>query len=169
MMSLSIENWLEIKEDEFMKSRYRKHVENLVKNSPVIGFSKESVFKNNEIVSAHELNKLNQYQSLEDEVYPKVKLRNYKKQMYSNFLLFVDNYFLCGGHEFVYLLIPIKYGEYKVIEKEPIGEWARAYWEKEDPNNERDWCYAGEDTGDLFTYILDKFNENFKYTIRGYN
>ncbi|CAF1897219.1 hypothetical protein NRS6185_03778 [Bacillus subtilis] len=38
-----------------MKSRYRKHVDKLVKNSPIVGFSQTEVFEKNQLINTNEL------------------------------------------------------------------------------------------------------------------
>lgn len=152
-----------------MKSRYRKHVDKLVKNSPIVGFSQTEVFEKNQLINTNELKKLNKYAGLEKDDYADTRYRDYRKQMYSDLLLFVDNYFVCGNHEYVYLLVPTKENQYKVTEKESLNEWARNYWNREDPKNERDWCYFDEDTVDLFNYITNKFDKSLKNKITRYN
>lgn len=152
-----------------MKSRYKKHIEKLVKNSPIIGFSIEDVFMKEQLITAKDFEQLNKHSGLEKITYMNGKFRNYKKDMYSDLLIFVDNYFVCGGHKFVYLIIPVQDNQFKIIEKESLSEWASKYWNKVDPNDERSWCYADEDIVDLYNYITDKFDKNLKNTITTYN
>lgn len=151
-----------------MKKRYKNHIKSLIKKSPIVGFSKDDLFFKHETITADELAEFNVHEGLEEITYDKVRLRDYEKYMYSNLVQFTDNYFLCGGHNYVYLLKPIANDCYKVIEKESIGEWVNRYWSKEDPDNKRDWCYFDEDTHDLYKYIMNCFDKNLKHKINTY-
>lgn len=148
-----------------MKSRYRKHIARLIKNSPLIGFSQEETLNKNEIISQHQFNKMTQHIGLEKTGDVGVKFKNYKKDMYSNLALMIDHYILTGGHHFIYLLKPSNDKTYKVVEKESLKDWRERYWSLEDPNNERDWCFYDEDTADLYLFIMDSFDRATKLKI----
>ena len=142
-----------------MKSRYEKHLKRITNRSPVIAFSKEDIFEKKDLVYKAELNRFNQHERL-DKTYSTINsYKSIKEEMLSNLMMFTDNYMFCGGHSFVYLLIPNNAGFYKIAEKETISKWAEAYWQKEDPENKRDWAYIDEDIHELFSYIMDKFEK----------
>jgi hypothetical protein len=82
--------------------------------------------------------------------------------MYVDLQLFTDNYLHCGGHEYIYLLLPTIDNQYIVVEKENTSDWADAYWKKEDPHNERDWAYVDEDKNDLFYFVINKYDKHMK-------
>jgi hypothetical protein len=142
-----------------MKSRQRKHIERLIKRSPIIAFSKGDTVKKQTVLRKEKLTLFSKSMGLSKEYIDSTNYKEVKEEMYSNLLMFTDNYFLSGGHKEVYLLIPLKSGKYQVIEKENIDLWRDAYWKKEDPENKRDWCYFDEDINELFDYIMQKFDK----------
>jgi hypothetical protein len=148
-----------------MKSRLRKHLKSVERKSPLIGFSTEDLFLKDSILTKDALSQLNKYVGLEYDL--DIESTNYKdakREMYSNLVQFTDNYLVCGGHKYIYLLLPLSRdeGTYVLLEKEDIVEWSKSYWSKEDPNNKRDWSYVDEDVNDLFDYILEKFDVHLK-------
>lgn len=145
-----------------MKSRYKKHLKRIEKNSPLIAFSVNDIYSRNDILKRNELNEFDKHTGLDkSEAYsPAYKL--IKQDMQSNLILFMDNYLMCGGHEYIFLLIPYKNDTYKIVEKESINKWAEAYWKREDPLNKRKWSYIDEDINDLFDYMIEKFNKHKK-------
>lgn len=140
-----------------MKSRQKKHLHKLVKRSPIIAFSIEEKFTKGERLNDSEIAQFEQRTGydLNDTYLP--SYRQKKEQLVSNLYLFVDNYLNCGGHQWVYLLIPIEKGVYQIVERQKKTEWQERYWQKEDPNGERDWCYFDEDTNELFEYMIEQF------------
>lgn len=146
-----------------MKSRYRKHLERIINRSPIVAFSIENLFENKQTINKDELIKFNKHKGLDRE-YTSNSYKLIKREMLSDLILFTDNYFLCGGHKYVYLLLPLGKDTFKIVEKESIKEWSKKYWQKEDPENKRDWCYIDEDTIDLYYYIMNSFyKHNKKY------
>lgn len=145
-----------------MKSRYRKHINSIVRNSPLIAFSREDQFGKNIVIPKADLSYFTEYVRLDDtdsfETTYKLKL----KDMYSNVVMFTDNYLICGGHQYIYLLVPLRDGNYQVVEKEIIQDWTQAYWLKEDPHNKRNWAYIDEHVADLFEFILNSFDKRCK-------
>lgn len=109
-----------------------------------------------------ELNLFTKQVGLDDTYVFSNKYKKIKKEMYSNLLLFMDNYLLCGGHHYIYLLVPLSDGSYRIIEKENMQTWKDSYWKKEDPEHKRNWSYFDEDINDLFDYILHEFDKNNK-------
>lgn len=142
-----------------MRSRQRKHIERIIKRSPIIAFTKENGVKIQSLLNKEDFSLFSKTMGLNKEYIDSTNYKEVKEEMYSHLLMFTDNYLLSGGHEEVYLLIPLKNGKYQVIEKENIDQWRDAYWKKEDPDNKRDWCYFDEDINDLFDYIMEKFDK----------
>lgn len=150
---------------EHLKSRYKKNLVRIMKNSPIVAFSKETPFDKGQILSKEDLQQFNKMEKLNEEFISTTNYIRFKEEMYSNFISFVDNYLNSGNHKTVYLLIPRSNGTYQVMEKESISEWADAYWKREDPENKRDWAYFDEDTVDLFDYIHKQFRKHTKFSI----
>ncbi|WP_442636535.1 hypothetical protein [Rossellomorea marisflavi] len=147
-----------------MKARYKKHLDRIKSRSPIVGFSRGDLFNVNQVIHSSSLEKfsvteglLNSY-DLDDEFNYKL-LKKYKSDYVYDF---TDNYLMCGGHRYVYILIPVSKTSYKIVVKESIADWQNKYWEKEDPNNERRWSYIDEDINDLCKYIMNKFNKYVK-------
>lgn len=139
-----------------MKSRQKKHLQKIIKRSPIIAFSQEDKFQKGDIVSKQDFSKAC---GLDNEFVTTTSFRKAKEDMRSDLIMFVDNYLVSGGHQFVYLLVPTTEGEYLIVEKEQKAKWQDKYWGKEDPENKRDWCYFDEDINELFDYILDVFDK----------
>lgn len=145
-----------------MKSRYRKHIERIEKRSPILAFSKEDVFQKQDILTKEDFETFNKHEKLDRETVYAPRYRHLKQEMLTSVQMFLDNYLLCGGHEFVFLLLPTEEDRYKIVEKESLAEWAKKYWEKEDPENKRDWSYIDEDVNDLYNYMIKQFNRHNK-------
>ncbi|PLS19450.1 hypothetical protein CVD28_03270 [Bacillus sp. M6-12] len=139
-----------------MKSRQKKHLQKIIKRSPIVSFSQDDKFQIGDIVSKQDFS---QACGLDDEFITTTSFKIAKEDMYSDLIMFVDNYLVSGGHQFVYLLLPTTEGKYRIVEKERKAEWQDKYWKKEDPDNQRDWCYFDEDINDLFDYIMKKFDK----------
>lgn len=140
-----------------MKSRQKKHLSDLVKRSPIVAFSIEDEFVKGERVTEEEVSRIQQHVRYDLEDADSTSFKQQKEQLVSNLYLYVNNYLNCGGYQWVYLLAPVEKGVYKVVEKQKKSEWQERYWEKEDPHFERDWSYLGEDTDDLFDYVMARF------------
>ncbi|GAB6440151.1 hypothetical protein bcgnr5369_01640 [Bacillus cereus] len=145
-----------------MKSRYKKHLKRIENRSPIIAFSIDNLYNKSDIINTESLHTFNKYMGLNSTEAFSTKYKSIKEEMHTNLIMFTDNYLMCGNHEYIYLLLPLLDGTYKVIEKENKTKWANAYWKKEDPNNERDWCFIDEDIDDLFCYIIEKFEKHIK-------
>lgn len=145
-----------------MKSRYKKHLQRMSKRSPIISFSKTDIHHKGSILTENELSTFSQHMKLDLEETYSATYTSKKEEMISNLYFFVDNYLMCGGHTYTFLLIPFHNGTYKIIEKESISEWVTAYWKKEDPQNQRDWSYMDEDINDLFDYMIKQFKKHVK-------
>ncbi|MDX5808611.1 hypothetical protein [Bacillus cereus group sp. BfR-BA-02730] len=145
-----------------MKSRYKKHLKRMSKRSPIISFSQADIHHKGSVLIEDELSTFSQHMKLNHEETYSDTYTSKKKEMISNLYFFVDNYLMCGGHNYVFLLVPLSNGFYQVFEKENISEWVNAYWQKEDPKNQRDWSYMDEDINDLFDYMINQFNKHVK-------
>ena len=145
-----------------MKSRYKKHLKRITNKSPIIAFSIDNLYNKSDIVHKESLHTFNEYMGLDATQAFSTKYKFIKEEMYSNLIMFIDNYLICGNHEYIYLLLPTSDDTYKVIEKENITDWANVYWKKEDPNNEPDWRFMDEDINDLFSYMIGKFDKYIK-------
>ena len=148
-----------------MKSRYRKHLQRIEKQSPIVAFSEEDLFTKGTIVITDELNTFNKHIGLDIKETYATSYKVIKDYMAVNVIMFTDNYLACGGHRFVYLLVPRPNQKYEIIEKENIVQWSEDYWKREDPENKRDWCYYDEDISDLYKYIEEKFNKHSRVKI----
>ncbi|WP_242298027.1 hypothetical protein [Bacillus cereus group sp. BfR-BA-01382] len=145
-----------------MKSRYKKHLKRMSKRSPIISFSQADIHHKGSVLIEDELSTFSQHMKLNHEETYSDTYTSKKEEMISNLYFFVDNYLMCGGHNYVFLLVPLSNGFYQVFEKENISEWVNAYWQKEDPKNQRDWSYMDEDINDLFDYMINQFNKHVK-------
>jgi len=145
-----------------MKSRHKKHLQRIIKRSPIVSFSIENLFKKNQYLTKEELSTFNESIGMDMEYVYSKKYKCIKKEMFTNVILFVDNYLVCGGHHFIYLLIPQPDGTYYLTEKENVSEWVKAYWDKVDPHNKRKWMFIDEDVNDLFDYMLGKFEKHLR-------
>ncbi|SME50606.1 hypothetical protein BACERE00183_04524 [Bacillus cereus] len=145
-----------------MKSRYKKHLKRMSKRSPIISFSQADIHHKGSFLIEDELSTFSQHMKLNHEETYSDTYTSKKEEMISNLYFFVDNYLMCGGHNYVFLLVPLSNGFYQVFEKENISEWVNAYWQKEDPKNQRDWSYMDEDINDLFDYMINQFNKHVK-------
>lgn len=139
-----------------MKSRYKKEMKNINKNSNVVVFSFEKLFSVGDIVkpldfikdTTHIVN-LNFY-----DYYPKARERY--DYLWSDLCRDLDNSLLTKGN-FIYILKKLNKDTYEVVLEENASDWRDAYWSKEDPNNERDWSYIDEDVVDIYNYLQGKY------------
>ncbi|MEI2465033.1 hypothetical protein [Niallia taxi] len=145
-----------------MKSRHKKHLQRIEKRSPIIVFTQEDVFVEDTVVNKNELRKLDTVIGLfANESYCET-YKLIKKDFYNNISLFVDNYLTCGNNRFIYILVPRNKETYKIIVKEYKSKWQDKYWQKEDPENKRNWCYYDEDTSELGEFLMSKFKRYSK-------
>lgn len=140
-----------------LKSRQKKHLDRIIKRSPIFAFSTEGEFSKGEHLTEKDILRFNEKARFLLEDTNERSFIQKKKQLLSNLYLFADEYLNWSCHPWVYVLIPVERGGYKVVEKENKYEWKERYWKKEDPSEERDWRYYDEDTNELFDYMMRRF------------
>ncbi|AKO91976.1 hypothetical protein BEH_07610 [Priestia filamentosa] len=146
-----------------MKSRYKKHLKRIAARTPIVTFSQNETANKGEVIDKAILdNYFDKFTGYIAEQWQLEEMRyeDIKKGFYSDVLLFMNNYLTCGNNDYIYLLIPTSKNKYKVIEKEHVPTWQRIYWEKEDPNDDRSWCYFDEDTYDLWEYMINQLDKH---------
>lgn len=137
-----------------MKSRHKKYIQRVLKNSPVIGFSLDGEMKKKGQVE--DLSNFQTVVRLDAQYIDTPNFKKYKAELITQFFYSFDHHIFGGLNRFVYLLVPAP-GGYRIVEKESLQQWSDAHWKRVDPKGEREWMYFDEDTAELFNYMVRQF------------